>query len=393
MRIRNLVGAVIATLVVSMTPGGSAAAAAPEPVQVRPDDLATGALPEVAYVDTDHNLVRPGRSTVDYARPMSQPLRVHGGYVVDLARRDHGFLVEDIYFLPDTGERRLLWRNNMSTQAGQRRYLVAQLASANGRLLLLDSGTGFTLVMRVSDGRTVASRKATDGRALTGRALAFRGHRVLLASGPHARDSGPDDRFAGYLTRWDLDSNKISQVLPKARAKASGFDAVAALDLSAGQAVLATGQRQLVRPLPGESGPRWRTGHNEVVESWSPDDRYVLSIVAKPYFDISDHDLPAFATVRIRKARTGALVAEYRGLLAVKFFGPQSPAWEPDSASVLMSAFSGIDDHIEENPYGTGHGYVRCTVTKPSCELVLPRYEGAKLPSELVYPFAGPRAR
>lgn len=389
MRIRPLIIGVTTALIVSMTPASGTAAAAPDPVQVRPDDLSTGAAPTLAYIDSNDNLVRPGATTVDYPRPISHPLRAHHGYVVELTRPENRFLIRDVYFVPDHGKRRLLWRNSSSAE-GQRNQvaLYDSIVSGDGRLILLHSrGRGKLIVKRVTDGRTVA----THGQTRLRRPLAFDGRRVWLLEGENAF-SWERPFFAGSLVRWDIDKNKVTRFLSKARAKAQGFDQVAALSLGTGQVATADGSRQLVRPLPGHSGSRWRTGRNELVESWSPDGRFALSIVVGNGFDIGDHDLPAFADVRIRRARTGALVSEFRGLIVVSYEGPKAPVWERDSRSILMSAFMDINEDHEEDPYGTGHGYVRCKVAQSTCKLVLPRY-GKRVPADLVNPFAAPRVR
>jgi hypothetical protein len=126
---------------------------------------------------------------------------------------------------------------------------------------------------------------------------------------------------------------------------------------------------EIVRPLPGHRGLTWRTDRGEVVQSWSPNDRLVLTAVdAGPF--AGGGELPQTATLRIRQAATGTVVGEIRGLVGVDTEFHRSPVWE-SSDTLLTSAWSAyVPD--DDRPRLDGRREIRCTVSSLTCEAVLP---------------------
>jgi hypothetical protein len=222
-------------------------------------------------------------------------------------------------------------------------------------------------VKRVADGRTLVKRRDFDGEV-----LAFQGRRVLVL-----RDA-PGAKARPQLVWWNVDTDRMSRVLtaPPSRTAAGWtggsdylFGGAAAANLSTHQVALPSGAREVVRPLPGHRGRTWRTARGEVVQSWSPDDKLVVSAVHPgPY--AGGGELPQTAMLRIRRAATGVVVGEVRGLVGVDTEFHRTPVWEgPDT--LLTSAWSEYvpDDY---RPSLGGRREIRCTVSTLSCETVLP---------------------
>ncbi|HTW14661.1 MAG TPA: hypothetical protein VMF51_06000 [Nocardioides sp.] len=359
------------------------------PAVVVADHLPVGRRPRVAYVDGTA-LVRPDGSRVRFRRPIEHPLRVAGGHLVSVARsqaRRPGR--GDIYFVSDSGRRRLFLRG--SDRPSARRWSTEQaVASENGRLVAFTtfSSAQSVLVARVPDGRVVRTRSAAD--PLPGKVLAIQGRRALLWQPPTYYDG----RGTGRLLWWAVDSGRItrSATTPPARFMPgyAGMNWHLALaNLRTRQVVVPAGRRQLVRPIPGARRRSWYTDRDEAVLTWSPDGRFVTT--APPPQEVY-LEMSATSDIRVRRASTGRVVARYRGDLFSDALGSRAPTWEPGSDSFLTSAWTGVDREDPDHAFRTGHRYVRCTVSSTSCTRILPslRTRGRDAQES---PFAGVRPR
>jgi hypothetical protein len=348
---------VVAAVMFAVSTGEPASVAAPVSGSARaatgqmtvdltePESLPIGAPPRVAYLDYpggNSPIYRPGDDPLPTAhRGVQHLMRVHGGYVVIVL--DH--LVR---FVGDDGERSGLVR------VGSPEFIQDVTASRDGRFVAVtvrnvDKAEERLIVRRVSDKQLRAQRTFTRPVYVA----TFTRHRALLTTGLY-RDATP---LPHLVTQWwNLRTGELRRIDDAGR-PGSGFDRQASPgDLTAGQVALVRDDHDRVVTLPGRPGQAWRTRSHEWVQSWAPDDRYVLTMAGRTNY-------AGWNALKIRRAGSGALVTTFQGLHNLYVDGRWAPVWESSSAFVFFAG------------YGCDHGdcgsrvVVRCTV-HGQCEQV-----------------------
>ncbi|MBS4751820.1 hypothetical protein KG112_03220 [Nocardioides sp. zg-ZUI104] len=363
--------AVALALVVPLT-GPVAAHAAPPTVAVTPSALPVGA-PVVAPARLlDDALVLPSGRVVRIGKDGLQPTSVHrvrGGYLVASQRwaagRLKGYRVDLVK--PD-GRRRTVLRHT--------RYDVWRVAS-DGRTFLgaaeLRDRKGrwkpgaLLRRIRVGDGHTLGKARrlaAYPDTVLVGTT------RVLLSYVPLA------GRHQGRpRTEWWSTSTGRVRVLARAasRPRHAPYGVQAASRDARAYSATERG-RQVVRDLRTDKR-LWRTAPDESVLAFAPGGKKVITH-AEPRRPDPEADDYVAGRLTVRNARTGRVLAVYRGLVAG--FGPRAQPggsltsrvtrWESED-TFLMHAHESLESH-EEGFTPLGGTWVRCRVSTARCERV-----------------------
>lgn len=341
---RTLLGGLLAaTLGVGV---GAPATAAPT-TTVDPGELATGAAPKVAWLDSaNQQIVRPGRSPLTPPQGASYLLHARGGYVTTVISHIGRREVYRIVFVGDGGRRRTVLPESRRGP---------DLVSADGRWLVLSSdpygvfsSRQSVQVVRISDGRTVGARTFPAGSSPTAAADG----RVVV-------------RLPGRTVAWDVRKGSTRTLTESGSARGPAEDVIPPGSFGAHSFVSRAPRRDEVRGM-GAGRVLWRTGLGEYVLSYSPDDRRVLTAIEPTW----NQEMPfgGFATtLRVRDARTGKLLRTFKG-----YFGTDrdsEPVWESATALLLKATGEWVDD-----PEGEGHyadvSIVRCSVNSSACKKV-----------------------
>jgi hypothetical protein len=350
-----------AASVPAATKSGTSAAAQPTTVDLlQPQNLPIGEPPQAAYLNYPTRfspIFRPGKAplSVGSGQAPENLMRVRGGYMVTLSEfTSQGPSAMLVRFIGDDGSRRPLVHVHLSD------YVTDAVASGDGRFVAV---TVFNTVKRHQE--RVIVRRVSDDKLVARRTFAtpvyvasFNGHRALLTT---RKFNVIDGTRPDMVTQWwNLQIGRL-QVLDDAGRPARtgpglGYEAAQPSpgDLTAGQVAVMRGNHNRVVTLPGRSGRAWRTLAHERVQSWSPDDRYVLTK--------SGHtDSAGWDVFRIRRARDGALVTTFQGSNNLY----RNTSWERPSAFVFYAGYDCSDGDCPSIIV------VRCTV-HGACEQVAP---------------------
>lgn len=316
-----------------------------KPKQIVPDDLPMGKAPHYTYLteDPEQLVTRDGTkiAPTDGATTFGVPYAVRQGWLmqVEIDRKNTVVLIR---------------HDGTQSVVTTLTYGGNPVVSSDGRRFAITTDLARVDVYRIKDGKRLARLNSKGWlyvRAMTPT-------RVILAHEP--RRYHPKTY---RLESWAY-ASKHKPVHTIFHAPYRYYYEVRDLpvDLSAGQFVQFKRGYDLVRPLAGR-GPRWRTKPGEKVLSWSPDDRYILTGY------VSSEEL---GTVRVRNHRTGRVVARFYGFLQT-VRGPSNlgPTWETSNA-LLLTAWANVTDTDDTGTVRTGHGTLRCYVSKQKCERVLP---------------------
>jgi hypothetical protein len=346
---------------VSASASSASAVASPTIVDLRqPQNLPLGGPPRAAYLDRSTRstpIVRPQKTPlpVGWSRGVEQLTRVRGGYTVAVLR-------VRVRFIGDDGRRKDL------LHVAPPAYVADTVASRDGRFLAITLGSTEKrhhqqiLVKRISDGKRVAQRAFNTPQLVA----SLTGRRALLTTNalPYARHWMPP-----VLTRWwNLRTNRLHD-FDNAGRPGAGYDGMlSSADLTSGQVALLRGDHERLVTIPRRSALAWRTRPHEWVLSWSPDDRYVLTVTATttPLDDRSGDGWDSFA---IRRADGGALVTRFQGyqnLYADRLHW--SPVWESRSTFVFEAGYgcTGAPGEFAGCP---SHTLLRCTI-HGACEQI-----------------------
>lgn len=311
-----------------------------------PQHLPGGHAPRAAYLDftSSHSpIYRPGMAPLGVGPGSPRHLmRVRGGYlvIVDSAK---------VLFVADNGKRRLLDR-----AATADRSASDAVASRNGRLVAVSVGGSNDRherisVRRISDGRLLAQRRFEDPV----RVLSFSRDRALLTSKSSCGPCGPK-----VVTRWwNLRDNRL-RTIDAAPRPAVSYGITPSGDLSSAQVALVRDQHERVVGLRHRPGGAWHTPDGEWVLSWSPDDRYVLTV--------SGWSEGGWDSLTVRRADTGAAVTRLDGNSNLYVDGLDSPAWESASTIVFEAGYDCSDGGCDRSTD------VRCTVAGRCHQVALP---------------------
>ena len=344
----TLVGLVAVAFGVGLTTGATAPAQAAKPpvTSVDPGDLAAGKTPGIAWIRDQTKLVQPkARRVTDLGRlAPSRLLHVQGGF---LATTFHDGDTNRVYFISYAGKRRLVG-DFMTTP---------DVVSADGRWLVLSSdryATGYTpqqhlRVVRVSDGRTVATR-TFPGRS---QVMAAGEGRVLVR------------QSTGVTVSWDV-AGRTVRVLSRTRGKGRPATTIAPPgSFGADMFVARSGNHDELRDLRHSRQRLWGTQAGEFVLSFSPDDKRVVTaselqgLNQEAPWEMAD-------TMRVRDARTGKVLRVFHGNLGVNV--ADAPIWEDASTLLLHAAGEWVPLPDGEGVFATPR-LVRCSVTRTSCDI------------------------
>lgn len=345
---------------------GSLMAPAAGSTVIEPQNLPAGPPPAVAYLDSpSHTIVWLGHPVVHFSNPnIDGLLHVRGGYLIGIQHeRDNG----DGSFTPTYHEVKFVSTDGSVRRRiakGERYYTDQATVSRNGRLVAFNStqtDSGRTShVITVKKARTgkVVARRDFEGKnwRLHTWVVAMARHRVLL----HRQR----DRATLW---WDLRTNHVHVFDKRAsnRPSAPFTYPVPGASLSSHQVAVYAGDHNVVLSIPKDPARKWRTGPHEIVQSWSPDDRRVLTSEILQTIETSYS-----TTMRIRDARTGAVLATFQGWFEVEPQAHHSPVWESSDA-LLMTAYSQLIVD-EDDTYSEHRAMVRCRVSLGTCETAGP---------------------
>ncbi|HEX3929435.1 MAG TPA: hypothetical protein VHW64_01935 [Nocardioides sp.] len=366
LEVATVLAAVLAMPLMAMTSGPAlsegavARASDPHVTELQlPQNLPIGAEPQVAYLafadfphSTEKLIFRPGETPLD---PESKHEDEH------LTRVRHGFVLTSnhtrVRFVRDDGSQRQLVR------AKSPDYVADAIASRDGRFVAVTLHSVLQarekiVIRRISDDALVA-RRAFDSPMVV---ATFTRHVALLTTGRSAVD-GPRPHRRMLTRRWDLDTGRL-RTLDDAGRRTLGTDPMYQPgDLTAGQVAVNRGHHDRVIPIRASAHVRvWRTGAHERVQSWSPDDRFVLT--AAHHGTSGGWDL-----LRVRRARDGALVTTYLGANNLFTDNSWEPAWETASTFVFTAGSDCGPDGSPEGGDCISQLTIRCTV-RGACEQV-----------------------
>ena len=322
-----------------------------------PQNLPIGDPPRVAYFDwaVRGPIFRPGKS----------PLPVGPGQPLTLMRAHSGFLVyvnNTVRFIGDDGHRRRLVR------VENPRLVQDAVASRDGKLVAI-AVAGLTghhqrvLIRRLSDGKLLAQRtfKAPV------RVASFSQNRALLTP----IDSCLPSCQRTLVTRWWKFRSGRLQVIDDTPRSEFPYDSISPNgDLSAAQVAVVRGDdHERVVTLPRRPSKAWHTDTDEWVLSWSPDDRYVLTVR-----DGSEH---GWDSLTVRRATNGAVVTRFQGHSNLTVNGLWTPVWEDTSTLVFVAGYDCDDGCVHDT-------IVRCTLAG-SCQQVA-QPDGVLLSERRVHP-------
>jgi hypothetical protein len=335
---RRTRSAVAGTAVLAAVSLGAPSAAYPPPVplahpphtRVEPSTLARGPAPRVLFYDQRLHLVRDGAREVPARFPgqVTALARVVGGYLLD-SEQPTG--ASTIRLVDGRGRSRVLARvANLG---------VLGVVSTDRRLVAYDAGVhrNRMVVMRVRDGRVVASRRFRSGGA---RVVAAGPHRALVQNGSHT-----------YW--WSYRGAPLSRV---------ASDPVARAALGVGLVVLAwhgTDRFYLTSLSPG-SGPAWSWQPGQPPGPFSPDGRRLLTLTPAPGARYAG----GLVRIRVRGTRHGHVARIFTGRFGVEGFDPQV-RWETSTSFLVLAREPATADPV------TRMAWVRCTVGG-SCETAGP---------------------
>lgn len=357
------------------------AEAAPTPVPVVANALPAGPAPTIPYVQGT-KLVRPGRASVELGGVGYAVVRVRHGHLVSVTRHPNtANRSYDIYFVPTTGQKKRFFMHTGTSPSGNGYDLQTATPSTDGRLVAIYTKVfnpfqkKYLVIKRVSDGKTIALRRTASPQV-----LAFQGSRILLVHHGSSRSE------RSKLVWWDVRKDRTRTVAVLPYDDGQGWaESQTRADLRVERMAVGSGHRQVVRPVPGHAGPRWRTGPTEVVQSWSPGGKYVVT-AARPTGPLwGYYDMEVARKLIVRRASDGTPVAVFTGFFAVDVKWHHAPVWE-SADTFLLSAWSSADDDDPDHPRLNDRRRIRCTVSTASCERVAP-YPDSDSPGLTPMPF------
>ena len=306
----------------------------------QPQTLPVGAPPATAYLDHARSgspIYRPGRSAlaVGSGRSVSHLMRVRGGYIVTIGSQTVRFVGADR-------------RRETLAQVAFPEFVEDALASADGRLV--------AIIVARSRGRhdRIEIRRIADQHLVVRRSFktpvtvaALSRKRALVTPEPCGGCSR--ELFTKW---WNLRTDRLRVIDQAPRPRVSGGVSSPG-DLSAAQVAVVRGDHDRVITLPRHPSRAWHTDSGEWVLSWSPDDRFVLTV--------AQFTEAGWEYVAVRRASTGTVVARFR--VDVEYADLWAPVWEDASTISFTDGYEcgdGTCDHAIA---------VRCTV-HGTCEQV-----------------------
>ena len=362
---RIVVGTLLAATLgfAGTTPAVSGERAAPPRTRVDPGSLPVGAKAALPYLDGPRaRLVLPSGDTVSTKRygargtgPDSELLHARDGFLIDSKER--------IFFLAKSGRSRLVTRGSS---------LRGAVVSSDGRwLITLDPSaprrTATVRTIRISDGRVLDEKVFRKIERLG--VMAAGGGRVLL------------DRTTKQGVTYRTDTivwNPVASALRRLDRRTSrAWDATVA-STATHRFVAVAGPRELV--LDSRSGRQlWRVPKGEHVASFSPNDRRVVTLAGGAADRTSPWRTGEYSTVvRIRSARTGALLTTFVGTFA-SGAREVEPIWETRTSVLLHASGDLIWDEETESMLYPDPSVVRCSVLTARCARVPVSAFGASL--------------
>ncbi|MFC6344521.1 hypothetical protein ACFP8W_21240, partial [Nocardioides hankookensis] len=325
---------------------------------VRPSDLPVGPDSPAAWLDYPAaHLVRSGHDPIPLDRPGAVPsalLEASGGWLIPYTVLTGRTPPSVMVLVDDAGHTRDVARSPGLLQLVTRdggSFVTAQRVHGHGeRLTVLRQ-------FRISDGTLLGSRRIVHQR---------RGHlgdlavlqatsrRVLLE---RTMQVGERNRAVRYTTMWwtpatgkvdvvwQTTQDRSDTVVVRSAASLVSHT-IAARDEHSGQTVrdLRTGRKL------------WHLPGRERAAEFSPAGDVLLTTTAPSGPN-------AVRVLRTRDARTGDLLATYRGTLSGR-----SSGWE-SASTYLVAGGDGIR-RVEGDPVWSNPATIRCSVTTGSCERV-----------------------
>jgi len=346
-------GAAAALAVSLLAVAGPASAAPADPVEVTPSALPVGATPAVSWYDAARQkVVRPGQRSVTVpVRTAGRPggstwlLNAHGGWL------RHTY-VDGTSFAGTNGKARRL---------GPKSSFEVQMVARDGR-------TFVDLAVRYnkSDVRkwstAVRVRRTCDGKVLRSRTFkqSVVQVRAVTSSTVALNIDYPRGGNTVWATEfWDQRTGRLRvfrQHQEPGPPPSPGFYRAPAASLSH-HLIVAQGESAVRDTRTGRA--LWSTGAGEGVFSFSPDGTRAVTFA--DYFD-GYEDGASPRLMRIRDARTGAVLATYHGLFTKEIVESpnQGPIWESGS-KLLVVAYEGLTQDDEGYSHPSEPSWVRCT--------------------------------
>jgi hypothetical protein len=308
-----------------------------------PESLPLGSPPQAAYLAIPVPgsalpavISRPGQTALPVGPGrLSNLMRVRGGFTVRAEFADHIVL----RFVGDDGSRHRVVRFRFSNlQADD------AVASGDGRLLALTQdplrrGLTWVRIVRISDGETVARKAFRTGVFVS----TFSRHRVLLTAPAFV---------SRKLTRWwNLDNGNVRLFDDGGRVPQpeGGLIPTSVGDKSSRRVAVFRRDHQRVATMPKQTATDWRTRSGEFVASWSPDDRYVLTMS-----NYNEREGTWF--LNVRDASSGQTITTLTGNLGVDWLMGWSPVWESATTFIVKAGWACVEGCEESTD-------VRCTVS------------------------------
>jgi hypothetical protein len=355
---RAVLGAAVLALPVAATASApgllslSSAAPASAPAQTptvglnEPENLPLGGPPKSAYITGIRNglLFRPGDTPLATGGGGGEKFltRARGGYLLTVDN-------QTVRYVSDADQRHEVFR-----APGSYNFVHDVVVSRDGLSVAItvrsnaNPGVESVVVRRITTPITIAQHRFTV--PVTVAALTTR--RALLtpdglAFWPH-RSKMP--------TRWWNLHTGHMRLLDKGRPGPRGdLGGRSLADLTAGQLALTRADHNHVVTIPRHPRRAWDTGAHEWVVSWSPNDRYVLTVAWTPRRPRTGNQ---FDTLAIRRARDGKPITLFKGFQNL-YGNSWSPAWE-NNTTFVVDAEDTCDDGSCANTTN-----VRCLIHGP----------------------------
>jgi len=354
MRIRMVSAGAAAVLAASLLAVAGPSSAAPsDPVEVTPSTLPVGATPTVSwYRSAGSEIVRPGQRPVKVAaatagRPGSGTwlLNARGGWL----RHTYS---DGTSFVGTNGKARRL---------GPKSIFETQMVARNGRTFA-DLAVRYNKSDMGKWSTTVRVRRTHDGKVLRTRTFKQTVVQVRAVTSSVVAldiDYGRGKSTVWATEFWDQRTGRLRvfrQHVEEGAPPVPSFYRPPAASLSH-HLIVAQHESAVRDTRTGRA--LWRTDAGEGVFSFSPDGTRAVTF-GDYYFGYEDGVSPRL--MRIRDARTGAVLATYHGLFSWEIADSptEGPIWESKS-KLLVVAYDGLTQDDEGYSHPSGPAWIRCT--------------------------------